>query len=119
MGVIKIKNIYCETVVGAYQSEKGRKQPLVISLKLEYDPGKSGETDNLEDTFNYHLLVDQVKKHIESTEFNLVEKAVEDIGKIALSFEKVKSCKVEAAKTKGPIEYIESFAVIKKFKRKD
>ncbi len=115
--MIKVKNIYTETIVGAYESEKGRKQPLVISLKLKYDAGKSGKTDNLEDTLNYHLIVDKIKKHIESKEYNLVEHAVEDIGEIVMSFDKVKSCKVEAAKTKGPIEYIDSFSVIKSFKR--
>ena len=115
--IIKVKNIYCETIVGAYQAEKGYKQPLVVSLKIKYDSGDACNSDNLEDTLNYHLIVDQVKKHIESTEFNLVEKAVEDIGKIVMSYDKVKSCTVEAAKTKGPIEYIESFSVVKKFKR--
>ena len=76
--IIKVKNIHCETIVGAYEAEKKYKQPLVVSLEIEYDDGKSSTTDNLEDTLNYHLIVAEIKEHIESSDFNLVEKAVED-----------------------------------------
>ena len=116
--IIKVKNIHCETIVGAYEAEKKYKQPLVVSLEMNYDSGKSGITDNLEDTLNYHLIVDKIKTHIESTNFNLVEKAVQDIGAIVMSFDKVNSCVVEAAKTKGPIQFIDSFSVTKAFSRK-
>ncbi len=115
--IIKIKNLHCETVIGVYQSEKTQKQPLVVNVKIDYDEGKSPITDNIEDGMNYHLIVDKIKEHIESRNFELVERVVEEVGEIVMSYNKVRSCKVEVDKPKGPIEFIDSFSVSKKFKR--
>ncbi len=115
---MKIKNLYCETIVGVYEEEKKRRQPLVFNIKIKYDAGASHQSDNVADTLNYHPIVEGIKKHIEATNYDLVEKAIEDAGRIIMAHEKVHSCKVEAAKTKGPVEYIESFSVTKSFKRK-
>lgn len=115
--LIKVKNLKCETVVGVYEAEKKRKQPLVINLRIDYDEGNSPKSDNVNDTLNYHPIIEAIKNHIESTEFDLVEKAVADIGAIIMAYDKVRWCRVEAAKTKGPVKYIDSFSVTQTFRR--
>jgi len=114
---IKIKNIKCETILGIYAFEKTQKVPVMINVSIDYNEGNAPLTDNIEDTINYHPLVDAICTHVNNTSFGLVEKVVEDVGQIIMKHEKVRSCKVRVDKTKTPLKHIESFSVSKTFKR--
>jgi D-erythro-7,8-dihydroneopterin triphosphate epimerase len=116
--IIRVKNLQCETVIGVYEQEKTQKQPILINLRIKYDEGKAPTSDNINDTINYHLLVDKIKSHVENNKFELVERVVEEVGQIVMQNDKVISCKVEVDKHKGPLKYIDSFSVSKSFKRK-
>jgi 7,8-dihydroneopterin aldolase/epimerase/oxygenase len=114
---IKIKDLTCETIVGVYASEKKVNQPLVINVSIDYNEGESPRTDRIADTLNYHKVVDKISAHVRGTKFDLLEKVVEDIGNIVLSFERVKGCKVEVDKPNAPIEGLRSISVSKKFRQ--
>lgn len=118
--LIKVKNIKCETEIGIYHTELGVKQPLHISLRLDCEDSIAGKSDNIEDTLNYHNLVDEIRAHINNTKFNLVERVLEDMGKIVLSYKKVKSARIEVSKPKGPLSNIlDDFSVTKTFYNKN
>lgn len=117
--LIKVKNIKCETEIGVYDSEKGKKQPVLVNLRIDYDEGISPKTDKVEDTINYHTIVDEIRNHINNNKFGLVERVLEDLGKIVLAHKKVKSARIEVSKPKGPLNYIDDFSVTKTFYNKN
>lgn len=115
--IIKIKNLRVEAVIGVYDTEKKYKQPLLINLEIDYNEGVAPKTDRIDDTLNYHTVTDRVREYVENTKFDLLEKLVEEISKIVLSYEKVHSVSIQIDKPEAPIQGIESVSVSKIFKK--
>ncbi len=115
--IIKIKNLKCETVIGVYELEKKAKQRLILNAEIDYNEGNSIKSDKIVDTLNYHEVIKQVKQFIEGNSYELLEKMVEEVGHLILSFDRVISARVEIDKPDAPIEGIESVSVSKTFKR--
>lgn len=109
--IAKIKNLTTTALVGVYEFELQKKQKIIINLEIDYDAGVAPETDKIEDCMNYHPICDGVKKLVSDTKYELIEKICNEVGKYVLSYDKVRSVKVEIDKPEAPIEGIESVSV--------
>lgn len=74
MDCIHVSNIRCYGYIGYLPEEKILGQWFTVDLSLWLDLSVSGESDNLEDTFNYCEAVEIVKGIIRSNKFDLIEK---------------------------------------------
>jgi dihydroneopterin aldolase len=74
MDCIHVSNIRCYGYIGYLPEEKILGQWFTVDLSLWLDLSVSGESDNLEDTFNYCEAVEMVKGIIRSNKFDLIEK---------------------------------------------
>jgi FolB domain-containing protein len=116
--ITRIKNLTTNCIIGVYELEKKKKQKLIVNAKIEFDEGLASETDNINDTQNYHPICDGIIKILNEGNFELLEKAVTEVGKFILSFPKIVSVDVEIDKPEAPIEGIESISVSKFFTKK-
>ncbi|WP_283752932.1 dihydroneopterin aldolase [Roseofilum acuticapitatum] len=74
MDCIHVSNIRCYGYIGYLPEEKILGQWFTVDLSLWLDLSVSGQSDNLEDTFNYCEAVEIVKGIIRSNKFDLIEK---------------------------------------------
>lgn len=82
---IYIHNISIKGIFGAYEEERTKPQTIFVSLELSIDAAKSIASDHLEDTVNYDLLYQKIRKEISTSEFYLIESVASAVLDICLS----------------------------------
>jgi len=70
---------------GARPGEKDERQPFVVDLDLEVD----AETDDIDATADYRLLVDAVREIVEASSFDLIESIARTIAERMVAFDHV------------------------------
>lgn len=80
-----IKGLNLSTYVGVYEWEKKEKQSLKVDVYL-YEKDKDYIKDSLDDVIDYEKLSYEIKKEIESNQFNLIEKVADTIVGICLRY---------------------------------
>ncbi len=116
--LLKIKDLTAKTTIGVYDNEKLRQQRLVVNIEIDYDEGKSTQSDSINDTMNYHPICDRITELLEDGDNHLIEFVCEKIGAICLSYPQVKSAKVEVDKPEVPLKSVRSISVTKEFFKK-
>ncbi|XP_035670810.1 folic acid synthesis protein FOL1-like [Branchiostoma floridae] len=109
--VIEIDNLRCRTEIGISQHEIGKKQEVVISIRLGCDVGKAGKSDDVRDSVNYSDVSKDVINYAESTSFNLVEKLATDVARICIALYKVPWVQVRVHKPKA-VRFSDSVGVL-------
>ncbi len=94
---------------GVLPSERVQGQLFIVSLELNLDLSKAGETDALEDTIDYSAVYEEVKKLVEGKEFNLLEALAEKIAERMLGRGLVQVVTVKIKKPWAPIPGILDF----------
>ena len=70
---IIIDELAVETIIGCLPHERLHKQPLTISMSIQYDIAHVAKTDNIEDAMNYADLAAEIKTYVENSQFQLLE----------------------------------------------
>lgn len=83
--ILYFDNYEIPSRIGTTPEERSQLQPLLISVKIEWDLKKSGRTDNLKDTLDYAAVAEDIRTAITAREFNLMEAAAEAIATIITS----------------------------------
>ncbi|MDE2818953.1 MAG: 2-amino-4-hydroxy-6-hydroxymethyldihydropteridine diphosphokinase [Chloroflexota bacterium] len=81
MDIIEIKNLRLQTTIGFSAHELDRLQEVVISIRIETDGRRAGETDDPDDVFNYKTVNKAVISLVKESRFRLLEKLAEEIAK--------------------------------------
>ncbi len=82
MDIIEIDHLRLRCVIGFSEHERKDRQDVVISLRIRTDMHKAGETDNPDDAFNYRTVTKAIIKHVEESEYLLVEALATAIARI-------------------------------------
>ncbi|MBQ6759783.1 MAG: dihydroneopterin aldolase [Selenomonadaceae bacterium] len=69
---------------GCSEEERKHEQPFIVDLELYLDLSQSAKTDDLGDSIDYTLILDDVKKIIGGTSRNLIETVAYDISEFLL-----------------------------------
>jgi len=72
-GVVTIKGLEPEAVIGCYDWERTIKQRLVIDLAMTTDFASATKSDDLSDALDYAAISEHVISFVERTEFQLLE----------------------------------------------
>jgi len=107
---IVIKDLALRTIIGFNSWEREKKQDIVINLKMEFDPTRAVETDNVDDTLNYKAVKRDIIDLVENSRFNLLEKLTHAIVQRALNHDRVISVWVKVDKPHA-LRFAESVAV--------
>jgi len=111
MMILKIKDLQASTMLGVYDWEKLAKRTVVLNIEMHVETDKAGVSDDMKDTVDYAMIEDEIVKQLEASSYNLIEKLVNDIGKVVLSLDKrIKSVQVEADKP-GALKMARSVSV--------
>ena len=72
-GVVTIKGLEPETVIGCYDWEREIKQRLVIDLAMTTDFSAAAKSDDLPDALDYAAISEHVIAFVEGPNFELLE----------------------------------------------
>ena len=72
-GVVTIKGLEPETVIGCYDWEREIKQRLVIDLAMTTDFSAAAKSDDLPDALDYAAISEHLMSFVEGTNFQLLE----------------------------------------------
>lgn len=78
---IFINDLTVETIIGILPNERITKQPVTINLKLFFNFSVASYSDDFNDTIDYADVTKQLRKFIEHSNFQLIEKLAESISR--------------------------------------
>jgi 7,8-dihydroneopterin aldolase/epimerase/oxygenase len=81
---IRISNVRADCVVGIYEFERVKTQPLIVAVELHVDVQKAVASEKIEDTVDYAKVRDTVVKTLVDGKFQLFETAAEHIARAVL-----------------------------------
>jgi len=95
---ILIKGLRCSAHVGVPESERRRRQRVLLDLELALDLRKAGRSDRVKHTVDYAAVAREVKKLMEGRPFILVEAMAELVAGLILKRFRVKGVTVRIRK---------------------
>ncbi|HBD96372.1 MAG: dihydroneopterin aldolase [Spirochaetes bacterium GWF1_31_7] len=116
MAIIKIKNLKVKTIIGIFNHEREASQDLILNIKIAFNSTIASQTDNIQDTIDYQLLKRTIINSVEKSNFNLLEKLVEYILDIIMSYTLVTSATVEIDKPDA-LRFVDSVSITSSRKR--
>lgn len=96
--VIKIKNLKVMATIGVYDFEQVKRQPLFITLKLNYNAEKACAADDISKAVDYSMLEKSVLEFAENSHFALIETLCDKILELVLQHPLVFKAEVRIAK---------------------
>ena len=84
LDIIEIDNLRLRCFIGFSPHELKDKQDVIISLRIGTDLRQAGNTDKVEDTFNYRTPTKAIIELVESSRYKLVEKLANEIAVICV-----------------------------------
>lgn len=111
MDMIEIDNLRLRCMIGFSAHELKDKQDVVISLRIRADMHKAGETDNPDDAYNYRTVTKAIIKHVEDSNYKLVEALASAIAKICVIDHKAEWVQVRVHKP-GALRFSDSVGVV-------
>ena len=82
--IIEIDNLRLRCIIGFSSHELKDKQDVVISLRIRADMRLAGKTDNPDDAYNYRTVTKSIIKHVETSNYKLVEALASAIARICV-----------------------------------
>lgn len=84
--ILSIRQLALKTLLGTYSYEKKIKQTVVLDLELSYDSRAAAKSDDLKDTVDYSVLVEDLKTLLDSLHCHLIEFLADQICHHILSY---------------------------------
>ena len=110
MATIRITDLILKTIIGIFDWERTRKQKVVINVEITFNAAKAVKSDKVKDTVDYKAITKKIIKHVEASQYFLIEKMADQVLKIVLDDPKVKSAKVRIDKP-GALRFARSVSV--------
>ncbi|MDL2223618.1 dihydroneopterin aldolase [Bacteroidales bacterium OttesenSCG-928-M11] len=104
MQQIELKQIKFFSYHGVMEQERIIGNTYILDIELRVDITKAMESDNLEDTINYALIYELIKKEMEIPSKLLEHIAGRIIKRLKKEFPTIQNIKLRIAKQRPPIE---------------
>jgi len=111
MDIIFLGGLEIKTIIGIYDWERETKQTIVLDIEMAYDITQAAKSDNISDTLDYKAVSKRIISFVETSQFFLVEKLIEEISQIIRSEFHVPWVKVSLNK-KGAIRGASDVGII-------
>ncbi len=79
---IIIKDLLLRCIIGLNDWERENKQDVLINMTIFTDMQKAGASDNPDDILNYRSITKAVIRHVEASDYKLVEALAAAIARI-------------------------------------
>ena len=107
---ILIKDLLIRGIIGIHDWEREKKQDILVNIEMEADCRPAGLSDDFRDAVDYRAVTKSVIGLIEGSDFFLVERLAEEIGKICLEDSRVTLARVTVEKP-GAVRFSRSVGV--------
>lgn len=77
--IVYIRDFRIETVIGMFQWERRIKQTLSLDLEMAWDIRPAAASDDIAQALDYKAVSSRLKAHVETVEYQLVERLAESI----------------------------------------
>ena len=78
-GTTGLKQLEIECIVGVYEHERTKTQPIALDIELEYDFTRPAKSDALSDAIDYDHVAKTVTELLQRRRFRLLETMAEEI----------------------------------------
>lgn len=95
---IKIKKLKVMATIGVYDFEQVKRQPLFITVKLNYNADKACDNDEISRAVDYSTMEKSILEFTENSHFALIETLCDRILEMVLQHPLVSKAKVSIAK---------------------
>lgn len=82
---IIIRDLTIHTTIGVYDKERLQRQRLILNMELSISLKQAGETDDLKDTIDYAMIIEEIKTMGNTCSFFLLEAFADHIARYLLS----------------------------------
>ena len=97
---------------GVFEHEKRDGQEFGVDLEIELDLSSAGNTDELQNTLDYSVVVDEVAQRVTGESVDLIETLAHDIAQLVLSHPQPAAVTVTVHKPQAPVGHpVEDIAV--------
>ena len=97
---------------GVFEHEKRDGQEFIIDLSIELDLSPAGSSDDLQNTLDYSVIVDEVAQRVTGESVDLIETLAHDIAQLVLAHPQPTAVTVTVHKPQAPVGHpIEDIAV--------
>ncbi len=97
---ILLENVKLQMHIGAKPSERKKRQPIQLDIRIGFDTRKAAKTEKLSDTLNYEAAYYRIKEMADKEEFILLETICERIADVVFDMGgesvKIKAVKLES-----------------------
>lgn len=107
---IEIKDLLLRGIVGVNESERRKRQDILINLVMTTDTRPVAAADSLDGGLNYRTVSKQVIALVEESGFHTVEKLAEQIARLVVTGHPVASVQVTVEKP-GALRFARSVGV--------
>jgi 7,8-dihydroneopterin aldolase/epimerase/oxygenase len=111
MDTIFLEQVSIQTKLGVPEWERLKPQTILLDIEIGYDLSKSCQSDAIEDTIDYGLVVNRIRETLTENSFKLVEALAEHICQLILKEFKAESVKIKVAKP-GVLAGLKALGVI-------
>ena len=73
MDIIYIEQLKVDAIIGVYDAERIKKQPLIIDIEMQYDSSKAAISDKLTYALDYHQISKDIHAFVGESSFQLIE----------------------------------------------
>ena len=98
MDQLKLNGIEVECIIGDQPEERESEQRLLVDVALDIDLADAAESDRLDDTVDYALLVGNIREALEDAQCRLLERAAGVVADVCLSDPRVERVTVGVRK---------------------
>ena len=98
MDQLKLNGIEVECIIGDQPEERENEQRLLVDVALDIDLADAAESDRLDDTVDYSLLVGNIREALEDAQCRLLERAAGVVADVCLSDPRVERVTVGVRK---------------------
>ena len=97
---------------GVFEHEKRDGQEFIVDLSIELDLSPAGSSDDLQNTLDYSVIVDEVAQRVTGESVDLIETLAHDIAQLVLNHLQPTAVTVTVHKPQAPVGHpIEDIAV--------
>ena len=99
MGTAGVKGLRVDCVVGIYEHERAKSQPVVLDIELDYDFAAAAGSDAIGDAVDYDRVAAAVTELLRRRGFQLIETMAEETAAMLLAqLTRVRTVRLEIRK---------------------
>ena len=115
---IEIKDLLLRGIVGVNESERRKRQDILVNVRMTADTADAAAADSLESAVNYRTVSKEIIALVEASNYHTVERLATEIARLIVTGHPVTKVKVTVEKP-GALRFARSVGVTIKRRPED